>query len=66
MIDLKLLEIIEKQLQKAKKLLAESIIIFRGLFLIIMMRDFYQFLPVIGLLLWANFQIKIEIHGQIL
>ena len=48
MVSLKLLEIIDMCLSQAKDKTNNDIVVLSGLVLIIIMRDFYQFLLVIG------------------
>lgn len=52
MIDLKLLTSIDKHLQKVKRSAVSSITFLGGLLLVMLMRDFYQFVPVIERALW--------------
>lgn len=52
MIDLKLLTSIDKQLQKVKRSSSYSTTVFDRLLLIILIRDFYQFAPVLRKTLW--------------
>lgn len=47
MIDLKLLILIDKQLQKAKRSSFHSTIVFDRLLLVVLIEDFYQFAPVL-------------------
>lgn len=54
MIDLKLLILMDKQLQKVKRLNISSTSIFGGLPLIVLMEDFYQFTLVTRKTLWDN------------
>ena len=46
-IKLKLFALIDEQLQKAKRSEVFSIIFFKGFLLVVLIRDFYQFVPVI-------------------
>ncbi len=64
MIDLKLLISINKQLQKAKELNSHSSIVFIGLPLVVLIRDFYQFTLVLGKALWNHLIGKEEVHGK--
>lgn len=66
MIQLKLLAKIDKQLYKAQNVIISSIALFDGLFLIILIGDFYQFAPVNGHFLWNRSYSKEEIYGKVL
>ncbi len=64
MIDLKLLTSIDKQLQKARRLDSHLTTVFDRLLLLVLMRDFYQFAPVLGKEFWNHPIGEDEIHGK--
>ena len=65
-IDLKLLTIIDKQLRKAKGSDTSSMTFFRGLLLVVLMGDFYQFAPVTRKALWDEPHGEDEVHRKTL
>ena len=66
MIDLKLLTIIDKQLQKAKSSDTSSTTFFEGLSLVVLIEDFYQFVPVTEKALWDEPYGEDEIYEKTL
>ncbi len=66
MVVLDMLSNIAKQLAKARGLLSESTAMFGGLPIVILMGDFYQFLPVIGQLFCEEVCTEEDPYGKIL
>ncbi len=54
MVKLQILSNMEKQLAKARGFSNFSTAVFGGLPIVIVMRDFYQFLPIADRLLWGK------------
>lgn len=63
-ISLKVLATIDTQLSQAKRKPDTDIIIFGRLAIMILMRDFYQFLPIVGKLLLEKAITTDELHGK--
>lgn len=66
MIDLKLLASMDKQLRKVKGTNLHLTTVFGGLSLVVLMRNFYQFAPVLGNALGDNPVGEKELHGKTL
>ncbi len=66
MVELDMLSNIAKQLAKARDLSSESTAMFGGLPIVILMGDFYQFLPVIGRTLWEEVRTEEDPYGKML
>ncbi len=64
MVSLRLLEMIDMRLSQAKSKTNNDTAVLGGLALVIVMGDFYQFLPVTGRSLWIDPVTEEEIHGK--
>lgn len=65
-VKLNILLNIIKQLAKAKDLISENITIFERLFIVILIKDCYQFFFIIGCLLWNKVCIKEDYYSKML
>lgn len=66
MVDLEMLSNMARQLAKAKGLENKSTAVFGGLPIIILMRNFYQFSPVVGRPLWEQPRLNDDHSGKML
>ena len=64
MVSLKLLATVDAQLSLAKKKSDTDMAVLGGLAIVILMGDFYQFLPVVGRPLWEKAITTDELHGK--
>ena len=64
MISLKLLTSMDKQLYKTQEMSPNSTTVFDGLFLVILIDDFYQFVPVQARFLWNNLVENEKLHKK--
>lgn len=63
-IDLKLLTLIDKQLQKAERINSNLTTVFGRLFLVILMENYYQFASVLEKNLWKHLASQKKVHKK--